>query len=271
MKDFGRHVVFGPVQGGVGVGAPQPLDGQRVSIQPASFNRSTTLGRAAKITYAPTSDQMLQGIKETETVAFWQGDKVEAQAVSVDIGMVLPPLPKVASNLDARPYALIEWGLDGYRQSSVVVDVGLGRRFVLVANYVAVTVGTDPPAPGQQSPLLTIGAGIGTFAAPSQAPVTRTIYLDQVDLSGGSGPLQIPARAVQLMPILTSAPTASYDVEFFNYSGNNICGWQFTANPAVLSTPPTAPFVMPPDAYFFTISSTAGGPVNVRLPFQLSL
>ena len=72
-----------------------------VSIAPLSFNRDATLGRSQTLRWAPSPDEIRQGVKESETVAFWQGFKREAQAITVDVALLSSPPP--AQFIDAVP------------------------------------------------------------------------------------------------------------------------------------------------------------------------
>jgi len=255
---------------------------QRVSIAPASFDVNTTLGRTATITNAPTADQIAQGVMQSNTVAFWQGSKDESQAMSIDFGMTLPPLPSPGSVrgpniVDSRPYAVVQYGADGNTQNSVTMDIGLGRRITVVGNYISVLVGMDPPRPygGATSPTIVAGASIGTFAAPSIAPVTRTIYVDQL-VAGDTTPIiPIPLRSVQMLPPLPASPTDTLTVSFLTYNANLIGLWEYTYSLTTFAT--VAPFTIPTDAYFITVTSAQGVPAGgravngIRIPFELSL
>lgn len=282
MLDFGKHPVFGRGGGHSGSGSSPGEPNARSAITPPSFNRTTTLGRSSNIKFGATSDEMVQGIKETETVAYWQGDKIEAQAMAVDVGLVLPPAPTFVQGLvtprDARAYALIEWGIDGYRQSSVEIDVGLGRRVYVTANYIAVTVGMDRPGPSMQPVTLTLGAGITAFAGGTQAPVIRTRYFDALAQNTFSDLRPIPIRAVQMLPPMvgdatTGAPVATglLSMNFFGYDAQQIVQWTFDLT---TDAPFVSPQPLPPDAFAFRVNYTGGAPgaaSNIRVPFQLSL
>lgn len=285
MFDFGQPGAFrreGGAGGGQGGGMRVVNPDARVPITPPSFNQTTTLGRTCNIKFGATSDEMLNGIKESETVAFWQGNKVEAQAMSVDIGLVLPPSPTFVVGLlnprDARGFALVEWGIDGYRQAQVAMDIGLGRRVAVIANYISVTVSMDEPGPGMQSATVAYGAGITAFSSHTQAPVIRTRYIDNIDQNAFSDLITVPLRAVQLLsPIVGDATTGApvppgfLNINWFGYDAQEIGQtlYDFTLNA------PFNPQPVPPDAFAFRANYTGGGmaaqPSNIRLPFQLSM
>lgn len=249
-----------------------PTPGQ-VSIAPESFNRDATLGRSQVIKYAPTEEEKSQqGILQSQTVAFWQGTKKEAQAISIDISLgFLPSVtdPDLIGNADARPYAEVEFGSDGNR-TKFKCDINHGTRLTVVGNYCAVTVGMDAPMEGKDSAILTVGASIGTFAAPSQAPVICTLYVDGLEQNVSTDPLPIPLKAVQLLPIPTGLTLGgTYSIEFLSYAGV-LVGQEYFQQ-AYAGPRPTIP--VPADAAYIRLNN--GGPsafgVQFRLPFQLGV
>jgi hypothetical protein len=265
--------------------SPASLPPSRVSIAPASFYNGAVLGRVASVTFNPTAAQVAQNIKAQQTVAFWQGTKFEAQAMSIDVGLVLPPvvlIPKAgtipSTEVDSRLYAEIQYGVDGNTQNVVRVDMGLGRKINVVANYITVAIGMDAPAsaPGYTNPVISVGGSIGAFPSPSQAPVVRTVYADPGDFAvvGGiqsSKGYLIPARAVSLLPIVPSTGATSVLVTFFTPGGDFISTWSQTTQPIPVGNPPIP---IPPDAASFVVQLssiqifTAEG---IRIQFELSL
>jgi hypothetical protein len=271
-------------------------DARYMSVQPKSFlNRDTTLGRSTKIKFNPTQEEQLLGIHSSETVAFWQGAKQESQAMSVDFGLVLPAPIEIGPEstmksppvVDSRLYAKIQYGADGNTQNEATLDVRLGQRITVVGNYISVQVGMDPPRhyepPGTDEtigitvPIIAMGASIGTFAAPSLAPVTRTIYIDQLSADFSSNGFPIPQRAVALLPPLAASPTDTLTIKFLTFNGILIGAWQCVYSP---TTPFWSPYPIPADAYFFQVTSlqgvpfvvpTMGGRNGIRIPFELSL
>ena len=80
---------------------------QSVSIAPLTFNRDATLGRSQPLTWDPTPDEIRQGVKQSETIAFWQGTKQEAQAITVDVALVNAPPPSLVQlPFDFTPVSL---------------------------------------------------------------------------------------------------------------------------------------------------------------------
>lgn len=275
MLDFGNPGAFRGGGGAGGNGAPAVADGSRVSIQPASFNRTSTLGRVAQITYNPTSDQLALGIYQVQTLVFWQGGKVEAQAMTVDIGTVQTPVPKPHSFTpqSARTYVEMQYGVDGNIQNAVRFDAGTGRRVTVVANYVSVNVGMDAPRDGNTAPVLTYGASLGTFAAPSQAPLISSVYIDNLAAATPTDFLLVPLRATVLLvptPVFTGS-TGAYNgkitVNFYSFGGSIVGQWTWDYATGI----GFAPVPIPADAFVFSVVTAASGTTDVRIPFQLSL
>jgi hypothetical protein len=254
-----------------------PVDPNRMSIAPESFNRDATLGRSAKIKFAPSPEEISQGILQSQNVAFWQGTKKEAQAMTVDISLGFLPTLAVTqgetfTSTSVRPFAEVEYGSDGNR-TKVKFDLSFGNRCTVVGNYIAVTIGMDPPMVNSVSTEITGGASIGTFAAPSQAPLIATAYEDFVH----EGPpvtnrrlVPIPLKAVQLLPIQSNGALGSTALlEFLDYGGSLIS--QNFFQQAVNGQLPPIPITG--DVAFVRLTNT-GGPgsiTNYRLPFQLGL
>ncbi len=283
MLDFMPHHAFEGRGGGFGGGGGGlPGIPSRPPLTPPSFNETTTLGRSAQIAYNPTPAQQLQGIKQQENVAYWQGNKTEAQTMAVDIGLTLPPTPTfnqgIANPRDARAWAQIEWGIDGYRQSLVTIDAGLGRRVSVTANYISVSVGMDPPGPNMQSAVLTMGAGITAWPGGSLAPAIRTRYIDALAQNTFSALLTVPQRAVMMLaPLVGDATTGAavqtglLSLNFFGYDAQQIVQWTFDYTK---DAPSATPQPVPPDAFAFRLIYTGGPPgaaSNIRIPFQVSL
>lgn len=248
---------------------------QSVSIAPLSFNRDATLGRSQILKWNPSQEEILQGIKESETVAFWQGTKQEAQAITVDVALVSAPPPAEPSDnglppIDVRPYGIVEYGSDGNR-TSVRFDVGAGKRFTVVGNYCSVLVGVDPPFEGARTATISIGASIGTFAAPSPCPTTLTRYIDTLAPNVFSPFIAIPLKAVQLLAVQSNLIAGeSLTVRFYSFGGGSgvVSQYDFTVAASV-PLPPIVPLTG--DVAFVKIRHTGGGPRRFRLPFQLSL
>jgi len=248
-------------------------DPGHISIAPSTFNKDATLGRSAVIKWAPTQDDIVNGIVQSQNVAFWQGIKKEAQAITIDISLGFLPASADSDALtpnNVRPYAEIEFGSDGNR-TKFRCDVGQGKRLTVVGNYVSVSVAAGAPRAGAPSPAITAGASIGCFAAPSPAPTILTLYVDGVDVGASGDWLPIPLKAVQLLPVQMGnmALGGVFAVQFADLGGGSV--GQTYATMSATSWPPTIP--IPGDAAYVRIFNQGPTPFPVlfRLPFQLAV
>jgi len=251
-----------------------------VSVAPASWGgANVTLGRSAMVTFNPTPAQIQAGILATQTVAFWQGSKREAQAMTIDLTMVAPPANPQhphrgggGPDQESRPMAIIQYGVDGNTQYSVPVDVGQGRRITVPANYISVNVGCDPPFEGGEPVPITLGASIGMFQAASVSPPTRTVSLETPFGGVESDFFPIPVRASRLLPpvmVIGVLPGGvKFNINWCRLSGQ-VIGQTFYDYSNQNAGSVSQPVVVPYDAFFFTI--TADTQTDVRLPFELSL
>lgn len=239
----------------------------RVSITPKSFNEDTAYGRVVKIKWAPTEEDIRNSIVESDTASQWQGDKVEAQAITVQTGVVAPAAGTAGSpgTPGARPYGKISFGSDG-TIVSVIYDIGRGTRFTVACNFVTVLVGMEQPGIGEVPATMSVGVSLGMFAAPSLAPVFRTVYIDGIANGDVSDTLPVPAAGVQLYTPMCSHGAGTVSINFFDVSQSVIVG-QFVLNNGV----PHLPIPIPGDAVYFQITNNSGAAANYRLPFQLSL
>ena len=264
-----------------------PIPGH-TSIAPASFTRDATLGRSAKIRFDPTPEEISNQIKQIQTVAFWQGDKKEAQAMTVDVNLVseanfepveppdTDPQPPVFS---VRSFAEVTYGSDG-NKTTVRCDIGRGKRMTVVGNYISVAVGCDFPGISDDGVTqnfttpIEAGASIGPFAAPTAAPLILTRYIDNLEAGGllgtASNFISIPAKAVLLLPILTDLQTmgAVLTVQFFNFGKVLIYEVTYTIG----ASPVAIPIPISGDASWVRVLNAAfNARTNIRLPFQLAM
>lgn len=262
--------------------ANTPVNPGQISIAPETFDEKSTLGRSAQITYQPTNDDIINGIVQRQTVAFWQGKKKEAQAMTVDVSLGFLPAVLQANDgtpfarQNNRPYAEIEFGSDGNR-NLFQMDLGLGKRVTVVGNYVSVNIGMDPPFQPVAPPFnfttkpITVGASIGAFAAPTAAPLIRTVYMDHLVANNGSAFLPIPLRAAQLLPIQSdlNPNLANQTIEFaiYDIGGNELSQFTYLA----ARNFQMSPIPIYGDAAYIAATLNNGPTTNVRLPFQLSL
>lgn len=243
-------------------------EGRPISIAPASINQDTPLGRIATIKFAPTSEEVRLGVVQSQTVAFWQGTKREAQAVTVDVGLVEAAvvLPPGVQEPTCRPFGIVVFGSDGGR-TTAKFDLAYGQRFTVVGNYVSILVGMDPPPPDRPSIQLTVSASIGMFAAPSQSPVLFTSYIDNLADGASTGLIARPAKSILLLPPRIGFLGGSILLETFDLGGG--------PNPidalSIPNSPQNTPIPLVNDAAFFRVTNTSVKRANIRLPFQLCL
>jgi hypothetical protein len=244
-------------------------DKLRMSITPESITDKTALGRQITVKYAPTQADKLINITDADTVVLWQGSKTEAQAFSVDVGVVTSPA--IGTQVSCRPYGIITYGSDGW-QNSYRFDIGQGTRLTGVGNYCSVLVGMDAPGFGLPSGQMTLGAGLGTFAATSLAPVTLTSYVEGIrvvpDLNNNVD-VVMPVKAKLLLPPQCSDVNTLTQIDFYDIAGNLLYSLQFLSGTIVSPIPLSNDF-----AYVkVTRLSTSSGPVyaTYRLIWQLAL
>lgn len=247
-------------------------DDLSVSIAPKSFNRDATLGRQVQLKWAPTEEETKVGIVQSQTLAFWQGVKREAQAVTVDVAPI-PAAGGTAFNGAApgppsrmtRPYGKVEYGSDGNR-CDAQFDIHFGTRFTVVCNYISVSAGMAPPPEGYVSGITTVGASIGCFAAPSAAPVTFTHYIDDL-LDAAVDEFRRPLRAIALLPPQSNASGGSIILSFWPEYGSAPI-YQITYPTGTLGA---SPIPLSNDVASIKLQNTTGIQANFRLVFQLAL
>lgn len=256
-----------------------PARAKQIIITPESFNKDATLGRSANIKWLPTPADTLNGVLQSQNVAFWQGSKKEAQAMTVDasLGTLPPPVPAadfevLASGLVLKLlYGEVEYGSDGNR-TKVRFDLGYGRRFTVVGNYIALTLGVEASTPDNNpSTIITVGGSIGAFAAPTPAPLIRTVYVNS--LATGAPPpgsngtvIEIPLKSVMLLPVqstLALGGTARFN--FLDNTGGITYTVFYTQGAQQTPIPLTG------EVSFIQVINTGAAAANFRFPFQLSM
>lgn len=155
----------------------------------------------------------------------------------------------------------VEYGSDGNR-NKVRFDIGYGRRFTVIGNYIAVTVSVDG-----ESQVYTAGASIGAFAAPTPAVLTYTQRIDQLPTAQRTI-FQLPLRASAMLPVLSTMLLAETSkIDFLNDQGEVITSSYFTQT----IVPGNTPVPLSPDVAFVQITNGGAFANNFRLPFQLSM
>lgn len=248
----------------------------QVFITPESFNMDATLGRTTKIKWQPTDFEIQQGIQQAQTVAFWQGTKKEAQSMTIDSSLGFQPnlrtnkgdsFGAAFASINNRAYVHVEFGSDGNR-NIVEYDLRLGQRCTAVGNYLSVLIGAEQPGFGFDPQILEVGASIGAFAAPSAAPLVRTLYIDNLIAGDWTDFLPIPLKAAVLLPVQASITAGGQlDIILCDAGGNTITGFLYQQGPLV----PQQSIPLYGDVAYVAVKNLSLGTVNARLSFQLSL
>lgn len=255
--------------------------GARVSIAPLSWGAGATLGRTGRFKFAPTQNDIKAQISQAATLAYWQGEPHESQAITIDLAppadgqptpfSALPDPSLGGTDVSSRPRGIISFGADG-AITKVAVDAGFGARLTVTGNYVAIQLHMDPPMSGADAGVMSFTGSIGAFASPSAAPVFWTAYLDALpnnaitDGRNGPSPIQRPSHATHLLPILSSATSGNVLLSFYG-QGGLVLLTQFLYPIGQL----LLPIPLPSEVQYLTIQNLTGGPANFRVPFQLAL
>lgn len=257
----------------------------RMSIAPVAWGAGATLGRSGKFKYDPTSDEVAQNIAASGTLAYWQGESHEAQAITVDLGLPAgqepPPRqflqivtfvpPPRTKGVSSRARGIISYGSDG-AVTRVVVDANFGTRLQVLGNYVAVQVVMEPPRAGEDAGLMAYTASIGAFASPSKADVFYTAYIDRLtagsstDGFGTPPPIQRPSHAAAILAIYSNQITGTATLNFF---GQGAKGSLFSF-PYKLGTM-YPPLPLPSDVQYIVLTNNTGQTANFNIVFQLAL
>ena len=241
-----------------------------MSIIPETIEGART-GNTIVVKYQPSQAEIALGIKESDTVLLWQGDKKEAQSITIDVGLIKGEVQVAGSVGSNRPYGLIDYGTDGYK-NNVKFDVGCGTRFTVAGNYVSVMLGMDPPRVGLTPGQMTLGASLGFFAAPSIAPVTCTQYVDQIGANATVGRILRPAKAVAILPPqgyngATLGVPNDFNVTliFSDWSGNLLYWLTFDIGTVVCPIPLTN------DVAEIAVKNNTNHVGHIYFPFQLAM
>ena len=263
--------------------------GDRISIAPRSVRQTTRLGNSAVVRFNPNDEDRALGIQATSTVILWQGEKPEAQTVTIDVGRYpggsagvtypnalapFDPAFPTGQPYGYRPYAELQYAVDGYLSEVIRFDIGRGQRITLAAHYVSVIVGMEAPlrvinASGDNVPQvpgsMRLGGSLGFFAASSVSPPMNTVALNLLPSGTPSPPIIIPPRASFLLPIQSSGLGDTVDVVIQDVQGFPVGHYSFTAGVPVVN-----PIPLGNDAYQIVVTNT-GHAANLRIPFQLAL
>jgi hypothetical protein len=238
-----------------------------VSIFPEMVKDSTSLGYQINVKFNPTVNDTKNNIVQQGTVVFFQSNKFETQAFSIDIGV--PGVPPLGTGVSCRPFGIITYGADAF-QMSFTFDTQLGARLTGVGNYCSVLVGMGPPRvplaplPPLLSGVMTIGASLGWFPSISKVPVTFTSYID--DLAPGVATAQIvrPSRASAILPPQSSDPNGSWQIDQLDYSGVVRSTVLFAASTVVFPIP------VSPETASIIVTNKGAVVATTTIPWQLA-
>lgn len=255
--------------------------GQRMSIAPLSFGAGATLGRSGVFKYGPSADDVLNNISQAATLAYWQGEPHETQAMTIDLAppsgglpMPLQALPDPSGGpveVSSRPRGIISFGADG-AITQVAVDAGFGTRLTVTGNYVAVQLSMDPPRTGATAGQMKFTGMMGAFASPSVAPVMYTVFLDDLgdgaitDGVNGPAPIQRPSHANYILPILSTATSGNVLLSFYGQGGVQLLSQYIYPLGQILP-----PIPLSAQVQYIVVENAVGGVADFQIPFQLSL
>lgn len=207
-------------------------------------------------------------------VCRWDGENDETLPVTITVGRVensggiLFPYPGQLPGTIAnyRPYGRLRYGVRGYAQDTITMDIGRGFQFCIAASFVYFSVGMDVPLNGTNGGAMQLGASLGWFESRTSAPIMRTVYIDALAVLGITT-ITIPVFAQTLLPPMSSdqSANASISLNFQTVDGTSVGYLKFAPGTVV------APIPLPNDAYQIQVTNLAGALSNIRLPFQLAL
>ena len=99
--------------GGSGLppGGGEPPGGEevQVAVTPASAAGSLT-GNTIRVKYAPTQEEINDGIQQQGNVLLWQDKKQKAQALTIDVGLIKGEIPNMLypTRASCRPYGILQ-------------------------------------------------------------------------------------------------------------------------------------------------------------------
>jgi hypothetical protein len=231
-----------------------------ININPESAARAL-LGNGLDVTAEPgeVSPQFKQ-------VASWGGVDVETRPVSImfaPVKQIIYPPPLVATPMFFRPVGRIFFGTGGFT-NQIDIDMARGCQLTVPASQVTLQVGLDGVPLASQAVQMTLGGSISFMPIIRTTPITRTIYFDP--LGGGlSLPVIIPFFAKRVT--LLTAAGGAMTIEFTDAAVATVIASVIIASSAASLA---IPVNIPNDATFVAISN-AGGPVEARLIFELSI
>jgi hypothetical protein len=224
-------------------------------------------GGKGVIKFAPSNDEVTNGVRESITLVDWQSQDGLPHPVTCEIGRIVAGgggsfpqgVDPAGTALIYRAQAQVIFGSPAAMQDPFFMDIGRGQRFTVAASYVAITAQMLAPSPGDASGSMVAVAGLGFGTSPTLAPILFTQYLDAIKIAG-TKTIIVPPRANVLLPLVSNHLVTNVTVEFLNNNGGTIQVYAAI----------TAPIVLPEETYAIRVTNN-GAFASFSMIFQLSV
>ncbi len=200
----------------------------------------------------------------------WDGLERDTRTVTIACGIIqgsggtYPTATSGGNKLAYRYYAHVLWGTAQGQALEAKIDIGRGTQFRLAAAFVYCNVAADPiPSSGYVAGSALLTGTLGFFGVSSQAPVTRTAYVDGLG-AGLSQTIIIPAFAQSILPIQLDLTTGNVELQFRD-AGGTVVGRADLLSPGKQ----VAPIPLAQDYYDVVVTNNDTSAVTTRLVFQL--
>lgn len=192
------------------------------------------------------------------------------QQVTTDKEFVTNPLDlNGAGILGNRPYARVQWGNKGFSQAAFV-DIGTGQQFTLSGTMLTIEVGLKIN-PNITTPSMQLAGMIASFKPIMRtAPLTFTVYADDVIVAPPINIYPIPPFAKKVWFIKqTIGDVVTLNVINFAHSPPGVFEYQAGA-PIAANTQMTDPIILPNDAVAISATNAAAN-AQGRFVFELGI
>lgn len=183
--------------GGDDLAAGSILKGQNKAAATAAAPATTTNPLSALD--SPLGNQVTLAIGDLKEIARWTGQTIETRDVTIiaapkTLNIALPG--DVPFSGEFRPYVLASFGSQGYL-TTVEVDLCSGAQFTVTGSMVVLQIGLVAFGTNAAANTITLDVvGMLSFSTCMRtAPITRTLYFDNVVAAFGSTAQIIPAYA----------------------------------------------------------------------------
>ena len=220
--------------------------------------------------------------KQEEQIIRWNGNSNgESLPCRVAIGRLLgganatfPTASDASGNsYSYRPFFHAFWGTGERGQACEVYgDVGRGTQFTVNASNLYVNVGMDAfsatvnvsGAVNYVAGAMYLTGNLGFFAGQSQAPVQRTVYIDEL-ADAQSTTFDVPRFAQDLLPPQSTATNGQTTLSFRDAANNVLYSLLYSVGTIV------TPIPIGNDVHMIRLTNTSGGTQGYRLVFRLAL